>query len=105
MNPLTKAVDEFLRESLHSILIREMRVPNPFTKSQKILLNLMSWKVQIFEYTINFKDWISSALNELFYNLNCLNLHDFETYEMLRAMAQEKFNLKLITVFFLFLIF
>ena len=38
-------------------------------------------------------------MNEKLYNMNVLNMFDFETYEMMRCYANKKFNLKLINPF------
>jgi len=42
---------------------------------------------------------ISHSFNNSFYNLNILNMHDMETYEMMRIMGSSLFGLKLHDVF------
>ena len=40
-----------------------------------------------FNKFISIKDIISQQLNKTFYNLNILNMHDFEIYEKIRFLA------------------
>lgn len=56
-------------------------------------------KVQIIDTIIDLKDEISRMLNETFYNINVLNMHDYQTYEEIRTLACEKFGLELSHVF------
>jgi WASH complex subunit 7 len=38
-------------------------------------------KITILDYEIDIKDEIRQTLNENFYNINVINMHDMETYE------------------------
>ena len=56
-------------------------------------------KLRMFEGTVDLKAEISESFNSSFYNLNILNMHDMETYEMMRVMGNHLFDLKLHDVF------
>lgn len=49
--------------------------------------------IELFDNVINIRTEITKSLNENFYNINTLNMHDMETYEQMRTLANNKFNL------------
>lgn len=55
--------------------------------------------IRILDVSINIKRHIENKLNESFYNLNILNLYDYETYEELRQLASEQFGINLLNVY------
>jgi len=57
---------------------------------------LINGPVDFFGTIIDPIELVSKHLNETFYNLNVLNLHDYETYEGLRNLAKELFRVDLL---------
>lgn len=98
--PLTREIEDFLRITIHSILIDKIKGINPMKTEVKALNKLLSInKVQIADIVIDLKDEIARILNETFYNINVLNMHDYQTYEEIRTLAMEKFGLDMTHVF------
>lgn len=60
---------------------------------------LESPNIKILDTTIDIKSHIEQKMNDSFYNLNILNLYDYETYEELRQLASELFGLSLLNVY------
>lgn len=56
-------------------------------------------KIQFLDVIIDIPREIQNYLNERFYNINVLNMHDMETYEEMRSLANIYFNLNLIHVY------
>ncbi len=52
-------------------------------------------KIRIFDSVVDLKFEISNSFNNSFYNLNILNMHDMETYEQMKILANHIFGLKL----------
>ena len=97
--PVSREIEDFLRISIHHILIDKITRPNPFKDNVKILKKLLDpGRVQILDVYVHIKDEISRILNERFYNINVLNMHDYQTYEEIRTMAFETFSLELLHV-------
>ena len=98
--PLARDIEDFLRITIHSILIDKIKGINPMKQDVKTLNKLIGInKVQIIDTVIDLKDEIARMLNETFYNINVLNMHDYQTYEEIRTLASEKFGLDLTHVF------
>lgn len=98
--PLARDIEDFLRITIHSILIEKIKGINPLKNEIKTLNKLLGIeKVQIVDTIIDIKDEISRILNETFYNINVLNMHDYQTYEEIRTLASEKFGIELLHVF------
>ncbi len=73
---------------------------NPIKGETKILKRLIQpSKVEILDVIIDLKHEIVERLNESFYNINVLNMHDYQTYELIRNLAYEKFSLSLTNVY------
>lgn len=89
-----------MRITIHSILIDKIKGPNPFKIDMKNLKKLLeNDDIRILDVSINIKNHIENKLNESFYNLNILNLYDYETYEELRQLASEQFGISLLNVY------
>ena len=84
---------------IHFMLIEGFRIDNPFkvgVKEYKRYLDIEA--IELFDIIISIKEEVSKYLDETFYNLNALNLHDYETYETIRNLAKELFDLTLVHV-------
>lgn len=93
-------VEDYLRITIHSILIDKIKGPNPFKmniRNAKKLLEISP--IRLFDVSINLKTEIEKKLNETFYNLNILNQYDYETYEEIRQLASEQFSIELLNVY------
>lgn len=72
----------------------------PFAGEMQDLMRQVQFeKVRIFDNMVDLRFEISESFNNSFYNLNILNMHDMETYEMMRVMGNHLFDLKLHDVF------
>ena len=97
---MTRDVEDYLRITIHSILIDKIKSPNPFKTEMRNVKKLLEISpVRIFDIFLDLKSEIEKKLNETFYNLNILNLHDYETYEEIRQLASEQFELHLLNVY------
>ena len=100
LNPLTRDVEDYLRITIHSILIDKIKGPNPFKNEMRNVKKLLEISpIRIFDSSIDIKAAIEKKLNETFYNLNILNLYDYETYEEIRQLASEQFQIDLLNVY------
>ena len=95
--PVIRLIDNFLRMQIHSMLIEKVQGKNPFKEdivNIKQLLNLQ--QIEFFDVVVDVQREIQSYLNEKFYNINVLNMHDMETYEQMRSLAAQYFDISLI---------
>ena len=73
---------------------------NPWQGEMNDLIRMVQFqKLRIFDSTVDLKFEISESFNNSFYNLNILNMHDMQTYQMMRVMGNHLFDLKLHDVF------
>ncbi|KRW98285.1 hypothetical protein PPERSA_01723 [Pseudocohnilembus persalinus] len=95
-----ESLEDFLRLTIHTMLIQQIENKNPYKEDVKQINKLLNiGKVVIFGSIIDIRSEIQQKLNENFYNINVLNLHDMETYEEMRTLADQQFGLKLIHVY------
>ena len=52
--------------------------------------------IYLFEKQINIKEEIRHYLGRIFYQMSAMNPHDFQTYEHMRILAKEKFQMDII---------
>lgn len=72
----------YLRINIHSILLEKMKANNPFENTEQEINRYLSINfLYVFDKIIDLKSEITKCLNEKFYNMNTLNMHDQETYE------------------------
>ena len=81
-------------------MIDKIKGPNPFKLEMKSIKKLLeNSPIRILDVSIDIKSEIEKRLNEIFYNLNILNLYDYETYEYIRQLASEQFGIELLNVY------
>ena len=81
-------------------MIDKIKGPNPFKIEMKSIKKLLEiGPISIMDTSIDLKSEIEKRLNEIFYNLNMLNLYDYETYEFIRQLASEQFGIELQNVY------
>lgn len=96
---ICKDIDIYLRLQIHSVLIEQIKTDNPFkTGAKEIQVYLDIPPIKLFERVIDIRDEITRCLNNDFYNMNALNLYDYETYELIRNLGRNIFGLDLIHV-------
>eukprot|EP00828_Plagiopyla_frontata_P013564 TRINITY_DN1805_c0_g2_i1.p1 TRINITY_DN1805_c0_g2~~TRINITY_DN1805_c0_g2_i1.p1 ORF type:complete len:691 (-),score=57.77 TRINITY_DN1805_c0_g2_i1:608-2680(-) len=96
LTPISFDVEDYLRLRIHTMLIDKIATPNPVKKKEKFLKSyLFEEKLRLFQYNIDVREGVSKILNEKFYNMNAINLHDYKTYEEIYTLANEQFGLAL----------
>lgn len=82
------------------MLIEKIMGHNPYEMRVKELNRILDLgKLTILDTQIDIKDEIRQTLNENFYNINVINMHDMETYEQMRTLANYNFDLNLMHVY------
>lgn len=100
MIPLKRNLQDFLRVSTSSMLIEKLQGVNPWAGELNDLMRMVQFeKIRMFDGVVDLKFQISESFNNSFYNLNILNMHDMETYEMMRVMGNHLYDLRLHDVF------
>lgn len=100
MTPLKRNIEDFLRVSTTSMLIEKLEGVRPWAGDLNDLMRMVQFeKVRIFDAVFDLRFEISESLNSSFYNLNILNMHDMETYELMRTLGNHIFDLRLHDVF------
>lgn len=95
-----RLIDDFLRLQIHAMLIDKVVGKNPFKDEISNIKKLLDLeRIQFFDVIVDVRKEIQSCLNEKFYNINVLNMHDMETYEEMRSLARVHFDLNLMHVF------
>ena len=95
IKPLCERIEEDLRYQIHSITVEGLSKPNPMEGS-----NNLSWFVHAEPFSfggrlISLRQSIEDYLDEVFYNLTAINPGDWEVYEAMRALANQKYKLSL----------
>lgn len=68
--------------NIHSMLIDKITANNPYEKLSKEINRILDvGSVILFGEQIDIRSLITQNLNESFYNINVLNMHDMATYE------------------------
>jgi WASH complex subunit 7 len=90
-------IESELRLHIHSILIKNLTIPNPNNEGKSINFNdvLKLRNVFLFENTLCFKNYVQEYLNKIFYDMTTLNINDWKTYQQMRTLAKSKYNLNL----------
>lgn len=94
IKPLCERIEEDLRYQIHSIAVEGLSKPNPMEG------NNLGWFVHAEPFRfggrlISFRQAIEDHLDEVFYNLTAINPGDWEVYEAMRALANQKYRLSL----------
>ncbi|EDV25801.1 uncharacterized protein TRIADDRAFT_24562 [Trichoplax adhaerens] len=92
LQPLCCEVETDLRLHIHSHLKLDDR--NPFKVGLRDLSHFMKCRpIRFFDNFINLKEHITNYLEETFYNLTTVALHDWKTYGEMRTLAGQKYGL------------
>ncbi|XP_067134049.1 WASH complex subunit 4 isoform X3 [Centruroides vittatus] len=92
IDPLCRDIETDLRLHSHSHLQLDDR--NPFNVGLKNLSHLLTIKpIRFFDRYINVKAHVEHYLDKIFYNLTTVALHDWKTYDEMRSLARQKYEL------------
>ena len=95
IDPLCRFIENTLRLNIHSVVLGQGRheLREDSHKDYQHLLN--SPRLRLFGKRINLRDYVQNYLERQFYNMTALQPHDWKTYEEMRALAKEKYNMTL----------
>jgi len=94
LEKLFKNVENDLRLSVHTHLKLDDR--NPFNVGIKPLAQSLSLKpIRFMGLLLDIKSMVTHYLDQTFYNLTTVALHDWKTYSKMRKVATDKYNLKM----------
>eukprot|EP01059_Diplonema_ambulator_P024279 TRINITY_DN4016_c0_g1_i1.p1 TRINITY_DN4016_c0_g1~~TRINITY_DN4016_c0_g1_i1.p1 ORF type:complete len:1189 (+),score=499.89 TRINITY_DN4016_c0_g1_i1:80-3646(+) len=95
INPLCKEIGDTLRLNTHSVVLGQDRheLGNNVHTDYQHLLKCNS--LRFFGKKLNVRDHVQNHLERQFYNLTALQPQDWKTYEEMRALAKEKYNMNL----------
>ena len=97
LKKLAQEIEIDLRKQVHSIFIKGLNTPEPSTKN---LANYLTIKhFQLFDKIISIKRYVEEYLNLTFYKMTTLNLNDWHTYQLMRVLSENKYNLNLHEIF------
>jgi len=92
LDPLCREIETDLRLHIHMHLQLDDR--NPFKVGIKDLATFLKLRpIRFFANVINIKHYVEHYLDQIFYNLTTVALHDWKTYGDMRNLAQQKFGL------------
>ncbi|UYV81128.1 KIAA1033 [Cordylochernes scorpioides] len=93
LEPLCRDVETDLR--LHSHLHLQLDDRNPFKVGLKNLAALLELQpLRFFDRFVSVKTYVEHYLDETFYNLTTVALHDWKTYGEMRSLARHKYGLE-----------
>ncbi|KAJ0410707.1 hypothetical protein ATCC90586_008292 [Pythium insidiosum] len=93
---LCKDVENDLRLHIHSVHLDHMDAPNPKSEDFKVLhyyLNLRP--IRLYGKMLDLRQRVTHYLENTFYNLTTVALHDWKTYGEMRNLANDKYGLSL----------
>lgn len=97
LDPLCRAVETDLRLHIHSVVLQQASL-----RTHQQIKDLSRFftvqPVRFFDTVIDIKQRVVHYLDQTFYNLNTVALHDWRVYAEMRNLAQEKFGLTLTEV-------
>uniref|UniRef100_A0A8C5C4R4 WASH complex subunit 4 n=1 Tax=Gadus morhua TaxID=8049 RepID=A0A8C5C4R4_GADMO len=94
LDKLCKDIEKDLRLSVHTHLKLDDR--NPFKVGLKDLAHFFSLKpVRFFNRFVDIKAYVTHYLDQTFYNLTTVALHDWATYSEMRNLASQRYGLSM----------
>eukprot|EP01012_Entosiphon_sulcatum_P015126 TRINITY_DN2013_c3_g2_i1.p1 TRINITY_DN2013_c3_g2~~TRINITY_DN2013_c3_g2_i1.p1 ORF type:complete len:1175 (-),score=403.67 TRINITY_DN2013_c3_g2_i1:71-3595(-) len=100
--PLRKGIEDDLRLHIHSVVLgqdsRDLKTLAEQTSCRDFGRFIKLPPLHFFGEIISFRDSVEHYLDTQFYNITALFPHDWKTYEELRALSKEKFDLNLMEV-------
>jgi WASH complex subunit 7 len=100
IKPLCREIENDLRLHVHTKHLDHMHSVNPKTENLKPIKPLLQIAdVRVLGIVIEIKNEVSHYLNQNFYNLTTVALHDWRTYSDMRQLALDKYDLSLMDNF------
>nr|XP_002122062.1 WASH complex subunit 4 [Ciona intestinalis] len=94
LDKICKEIENDLRLSVHTHL--KLNDRNPFKSSIKSLRQLLSLEpLKFLGSFISPKDYVTHYLDQTFYNLTTVALHDWRTYGQMRNLAAQRYQLEM----------
>jgi hypothetical protein len=99
LKPLCRAIENELRKHVHSVHLDHMAAPNmkdPRDPKKALGRFLDLPTVRLFGTKgLSVRQYVTHYLEDTFYNLTTVALHDWKTYSEMRNLAYEKYGLEL----------
>lgn len=93
---LCKDVENDLRLHIHSVHLDHLDAPNPKSADFKVLHYYMDLRpIRLHGKTLDLRLQVTHYLENTFYNLTTVALHDWKTYGEMRNLANDKYGLSL----------
>lgn len=90
-------IEKDLRIQIHGILVQKLKQQNPLDEAVYDYMNFLSIEdIILFENRINLKAKVSQYLSEKFYEMTALTPIDWKTYEHIRVLAKQTYNLDIL---------
>lgn len=100
IKPLCRDIENDLRLHVHTKHLDHMQSVNPKTENLRPIKPFLDISfIRILGISIEIKQEVCHYLNQNFYNLTTVALHDWRTYSDMRQLALDKFNLALMDNF------
>ena len=94
---LWSMIEKDLRIQIHGILVQKLKQQNPLEESIYDYMNFLNIEdIILFENRINLKSKVSQYLSEKFYEMTALTPIDWKTYEHIRVLAKQTYNLDIL---------
>ncbi len=94
VNPVCRSVEEELRKQIHCVLIQRLKQKNPYQEPVEDCYKYTSMMpLYLFEKKVHLKMEIKNYLSRIFYEMTALSPHDWMTYEHMRVLAKEKYDI------------
>jgi len=96
LEPLSRELETDLRLHIHTKIMDHMGTVNPKGAGAVAMQPFLHVPpIRVMTRVLHIKRWVEKYLEETFYNLTTVALHDWKTYADMRNLAQEKFGLVL----------
>jgi len=93
---LCQDIENDLRLHIHSVHLDHMDAPNPRSADFKVLHHYMDLRpLRVYGKTLDLRERVTHYLENTFYNLTTVALHDWKTYGEMRNLANDKYGLSL----------
>ena len=90
-------IEKDLRIQIHGVLVQKLKQQNPLDEAVYDYMNFLSIEdIILFENRINLKAKVSQYLSEKFYEMTALTPIDWKTYEHIRVLAKQTYNLDIL---------
>jgi WASH complex subunit 7 len=92
--PICKGIEDDLRVQIHCVLIQDIKQKNPMKdKFVDFRLYTSMSELHLFEKKIDMSEEVRLYLSKVFYEMTALSPHDASTYEHMRLLAKEKYQI------------